>query len=40
MDTTEIGDIDVSQYNLITINFSVVSKNGQGWGKLNNIIVS
>lgn len=40
VDTTEIGDIDVSQYNLITINFSVVSKNGQGWGKLNNIIVS
>lgn len=40
VDTTEIGDIDVSQYNLITINFSVVSKNGQGWGKLNNIIIS
>ena len=40
VDTTEIGDIDVSQYELITINFSVVSKNGQGWGKLNNIIIS
>lgn len=40
VDTTEIGDIDVSQYNIITINFSVVSKNGQGWGKLNNIIIS
>ena len=40
VDTTDIGDIDVSQYNLITINFSVISKNGQGWGKLNNIIIS
>ncbi|RGE72605.1 hypothetical protein [Eisenbergiella massiliensis] len=40
VDTTEIGDIDVSQYSLITINFSVVSKNGQGWGKLNNIVIS
>lgn len=40
VDTTEIGDIDVSQYNLTTISFSVVSKNGQGWGKLNNIVIS
>lgn len=40
VDTTEIGDIDVSQYSQITISFSVVSKNGQGWGKLNNIIIS
>lgn len=40
VDTTDIGDLDISQYNLITINFSVVSKNGQGWGKLNNIVIS
>lgn len=40
VDTTNIGDIDISQYSLITINFSVVSKNGQGWGKLNNIVIS
>lgn len=40
VDTTDIGDIDVSQYNEVHVILSVVSINAKGWGKLNNIIVS